>query len=398
MARILMTLESEFPHDERVEKEAFSLLAAGHEVHLLCYTRSHQPLEDHYKGIIIHRFAINKWIYKSSALSLQFPFYFAHWRRQIIRFLNQWPVDVVHIHDLPLISVVHGLQKQFAFKIMLDLHENWPVLMRISAFSHRFPTNLFFSFSRWKDYENQWVRQADGVITVIEEARERLAGLGIPREKIEVIQNTIDLNSFAVTTTSEKPIEWILLYSGGVNEHRGIQVVLKALKILFDGGLTMKLHIVGGGKYMDHLKQLAEESNIGHLLVDKGWQSFQDMMAEIVNSAVLIIPHLKSEHTDATIPNKLFQYMYAQKPLLVSDCKPMERIVNAEKAGIVYECTNEKELARQLKNIVENYDDHLQKARHNKATVEKKYHWGVEREKLIGFYLKLTKDKSDEYI
>ena len=36
--RILMVLENQFPDDERVEKEALSLIKAGHEVHLLCAT------------------------------------------------------------------------------------------------------------------------------------------------------------------------------------------------------------------------------------------------------------------------------------------------------------------------------------------------------------------------
>ena len=36
--KILMVLENQFPDDERVEKEALSLIKAGHEVHLLCAT------------------------------------------------------------------------------------------------------------------------------------------------------------------------------------------------------------------------------------------------------------------------------------------------------------------------------------------------------------------------
>ena len=36
--KILMVLENQFPDDERVEKEALSLIEAGHEVHLLCAT------------------------------------------------------------------------------------------------------------------------------------------------------------------------------------------------------------------------------------------------------------------------------------------------------------------------------------------------------------------------
>ena len=44
--RILMVLENQFPDDERVEKEALSLIKAGHEVHLLCATLKKERVGD----------------------------------------------------------------------------------------------------------------------------------------------------------------------------------------------------------------------------------------------------------------------------------------------------------------------------------------------------------------
>ena len=54
--KILMVLENQFPDDERVEKEALSLIKAGHEVHLLCATLKKERVGDeNYKGIRLHR-------------------------------------------------------------------------------------------------------------------------------------------------------------------------------------------------------------------------------------------------------------------------------------------------------------------------------------------------------
>ena len=51
-----MVLENQFPDDERVEKEALSLIKAGHEVHLLCATLKKERVGDeNYKGIRLHR-------------------------------------------------------------------------------------------------------------------------------------------------------------------------------------------------------------------------------------------------------------------------------------------------------------------------------------------------------
>jgi len=386
-----MTLESNFPHDERVEKEAISLNNAGHEVHLLCYTKSHEVSLEIWNDIYIHRFQINKWLYKSSALSLQFPFYFRKWEKEITILLKEFSFDIIHIHDLPLIRSVLNLKKQFQFKTILDLHENWPVLMKMAAFSSKFPVNILFSYQAWLKYEYKWAKEADGVITVIEEAKERLIKLGLDPNKIRVVSNTIRLESFHASDHPIKSDTFKMIYSGGVNEHRGLQIVIKAIAILKNKGVKIHLNIVGGGNYMESIKEMAKSLGVSEQFIDLGWKSFQEMMNHIATAQILIIPHLKSEHTDATIPNKLFQYMYAQKPLIVSDCTPLKRIVEQENAGMVYKDLDENDLAEKLLMIYENYDQYLALSMKNKIRVEEKYNWQVEENHLINLYHSVLK-------
>jgi glycosyltransferase involved in cell wall biosynthesis len=389
MTKILMTLEKDFPNDERVEKEALSLLKHGFEIHLLCYTIKNKVLYEKYKGIHIHRFKISNFTYKSSALSLQFPFYFNKWRKEFTSLLKVEKFDFVHIHDLPLVSIIEPLKGKYSFKTILDLHENWPVLMKISEFTSKFPINLFFSFKKWVDYETKWIKKVDHIIVVIEEAKERLEKLGISKEKITIIQNTIELDFFKLNKSNPSFELPKLLYSGGVNKHRGLQIVLKALSILREQGIVIEFHIVGTGRYMNDLKKQSFNLGIEDQFIDNGWKNFQEMMEEINQAQILIIPHIKSEHTDATIPNKLFQYFYASKPLIVSNCKPLERIVKQEKAGYVYENYNANDLAEILKNISKNYNSHIELSKNNKEIVLEKYNWKVEEKKLINLYLNI---------
>ena len=55
-----MLLDKEFPADDRVEKEAVSLIKNGFEVFLLCPDFSDNPKEEFYNGIKIQRYSINK--------------------------------------------------------------------------------------------------------------------------------------------------------------------------------------------------------------------------------------------------------------------------------------------------------------------------------------------------
>ena len=62
------------------------------------------------------------------------------------------------------------------------------------------------------------------------------------------------------------------------------------------------------------------------------------------NSDICVIPHLKSEHTDNTSPNKLFYFMHFKKPVLASNCNYIQEIVEEENCGMIYEHDNINEL------------------------------------------------------
>lgn len=51
------------------------------------------------------------------------------------------------------------------------------------------------------------------------------------------------------------------------------------------------------------------------------------------NTSIAIFPHIKSEHTDNTSPNKLFMFMYFAKPIIVSDCNYLVEIIEKTNVG-----------------------------------------------------------------
>ena len=79
----------------------------------------------------------------------------------------------------------------------MDLHENWPVLLNLSSHTQTLG-KLLFSEKQWRNYEKEVLGQVDGIITVIEEAKDRLIEIGIDSDKIEVVSNYLNLNTFPI--------------------------------------------------------------------------------------------------------------------------------------------------------------------------------------------------------
>jgi glycosyltransferase involved in cell wall biosynthesis len=64
-------------------------------------------------------------------------------------------------------------------------------------------------------------------------------------------------------------------------------------------------------------------------------------------SCVGLVPHRSNEHTENTVPHKLFQYMMVGLPVLVSSCRPLARYVDLAGGGLVFKADDPQDFARQ---------------------------------------------------
>jgi len=377
-----MVLDREFPPDIRVENEIDALVGAGHSVHIACYTRKNKPALEITEKITIHRKSISSFIYKSSVASLTLPFYCRFWKKFLVRILNTHHFDVLHIHDLPLVGLGVRLKKLFNIKLVADLHENWPAFLDISRHSTTVTGRIVSPIFLWRRFEKKVLMHADAVVVVVDEARQRLADLGIDKKKVVVVSNTINLNELKQLPPEIKHTETILYYAGGINYHRGLQNVIQAISK--SGNPRLKFMILGDGSYKGELVNLVEKLALTQQVIFCGYQPFTRVMEMLSESDYALIPHLKTEHTDSTIPHKLFQYMYLQKPVIASDCLPIKRIVEETGAGVIYPSDNINylsELLNQLETL--NYTGMAVKG---KNAVIEKYNWNVDSEVLLNLY------------
>ena len=122
----------------------------------------------------------------------------------------------------------------------------------------------------------------------------------------------------------------------------------------------------------------------------EGWQPQARLKSYILGSAVCLVPHLRTPHTDATIPHKLFHYMYFGRPVVVSDCRPLARIVRETEAGLVYPAGDPKALAEALVTLAGDRARAEEMGAHGREAVLKRYNWDVTVRGLIEMYRTLS--------
>ena len=385
---ILMILETPFPPDLRVENEIDALLEAGHSLTIIAGFRQKVERSGYYDKARIIRVFIPKLIYKSSIGCLSYSFYFNFWKKEIKKELLTNNYNAVHIHDLPLTQVILDLRNKLKqdFKITLDLHENYPDMLKIAKHTQSMLGKFFFNYQQWLDYEKTMIKQVDTVITVVEEMKDRIIEIGADPSNVIVVSNTFNRSKFSAPKRKPSAKEYILFYGGGVTIDRGLQYIIPALPELVKSIPEIKLWIVGDGSYLENLKTLTHELKVEHLVKFYGRKPFGELLDLLAQANIALIPHLKSPQTESGLPHKLFQYMISEIPILASNCLPFERILGNNDAGLIYTYDQPKQFAEKLVQLYLNPQRQELLTNKAKKILLEKYLWEYDAKRLIKIY------------
>ena len=391
MKKIGMLLEAEFPPDVRVENEAISLARSGFEVHIFALTFGKGPkLEEWKPGVWIHRKRISRRVYNKIHITvLKWPFYARWWEKFLLRSGVHW--DAIHVHDLPLARVGLKLAQQQSIPFVLDLHENYPAALGIWEHSQTRIGRLFLDIPSWRQYEKDMIRRANRIIVVVNEALERFRTAGISEEKFTVVSNTLNIDTFPLRPEkgeTKTKNYFRVTYVGGFGVHRGLETAIQAMPVILNKIPTVRLILVGTGRNFADLKELARNLGVKEHVDFPGWVPFEESARAIWEADVCIIPHLSTEHTNTTVPHKLFQYMFLKKPVLVSSSPPLKRIVQETRSGEVFHAGDPEDFARKLVEMFRSKNLTDWGANGHKAVLET-YNWEKESQKLVQLYREL---------
>ncbi len=388
---ILMILENEFPFDERVEKEALSLIKAGHQVTIACATISGKVKSEDYKGIKIIRVQTGNFIYKKArTAALTLPFYFSYWNRFLETILKTNKYDAIHVHDLPLAKVGINLSKKYNTRLTIDFHENYPYMLKEESYTQTLTGKILAPISKWINYEKQTLSQLTNAVCVCDEMAKRMSAIN-PKVNFYTLDNTLNIDDYSTPLaieTTVNPMLIKLVYVGGFTIKRGIEIAIKGIALAnSQGKQKFQLDLYGSGRkeYMDSLIALAENEGVKDYVHYKGYLKLPADASKLMSYDIGLIPHLKNTHTDNTSPNKIFHYYYYKLPVMCSDCNYLTRIVDETKGGFYYKNTSPEEFAKQL--IEHSNADEL-KASGEKGyqSILTKYNWNNRVNSLLNLY------------
>jgi len=375
--------------NRRLQREFRALEKLGTKVYMLtCQSKAFDPsyLPDNVRIMPIpwRKYRIlsrGEWIWN--------PLWYIRIRR-MVNLLHPCLIFVREFFHLP----VARLAAPRHIPVVLDMAENVPALRLVSHKTHCSLSRMIMWPARAKRIERLASRMADHIMVVTEEQRERLLAMGLPPDKVTVISSTPILDAMV------PDLEWaggvevpkgypVVSFVGGSGPHRGIDMLLRAVPMVVRYFPTARFVIVG-----DHLsrepslKDLVKELGIKENVCFPGRVPYGQALKYMENCDIGVIPHRSNAHINTTIPNKLFDYMFFGKPLVVSDARPLARIINEIGCGYVYPDPDSNRLSEAVIQLAKRPDRETIGLR-GRLAVLRKYNWDLEEKKLLSLIKEL---------
>jgi len=392
----------------RVHLGIRTLYKAGHEVSIFALQEPGQPFYELNGGIAVYRFPYEttqlsgalKWKARLSHRIERLTFHSPFWRGQMRKFLEEKEIEVLHLHHLHLARDVLALGREKKIPVVLELHENRPFQMAYYARDRGdglFSRKIIHGQWRWSRYEGIAARQADHTIVVIEEAKERLIRQHrIDPSRISVVPNVIDAPEFTSHPIDPGIVDrfkkdFTILYTGSYQRFRGLDTIIQAMASCAGEFPNIRLLIVGWPARKSLKVELAAQAQrlgIGERITFVDGDAPERIPSYIAACRFGVVPHHSNEQTEATIPYKLFEFMACAKAVLVSNCRPLKRVVGEAQAGLVFRAGDPEDAARCIRAL---HSDALARelGENGRKAVEEKYDWQKIGEELHRLYAKL---------
>lgn len=311
---------------------------------------------------------------------------------RIYRAAKQINADIYHIHDPTLLPFIVALSYTTDVKTVYDAHEDY--LESIQAYSMTPDWSAPFIERFWPTIEKIHANRLDGVIAATEHIADIFRERG--HHNVAAVHNFPD-----VSRMQERPIpiershEYVLAYTGGVSEVRGLSLMLAVTALLHNRGYDVSLWLLGPVKIDGGRPELKRR------LQREGHDEYVRVLGKVDHSEVysyqrkadvglvLVPKRVDGErYYRRGIPTKMVEYMYAELPVVASNTIGIKNYLPRD-CGVRVPSQRTNVQADVIQELLDNPKKRSQMGRQGRKHVLKQMSWESESKTLLEFYNEL---------
>lgn len=327
--KIIVSVTNDLTTDQRVAKICKTLVELNYTVILIGRKlKSSQPVNRNYQT---KRF---KLLFNNG------PMFYACYNIRLFWFLMFNNADYYWSNDLDTLPANYMASKWKNKQLIFDSHEYYtevPELIdrpRIKNF--------------WKKIERKILPQLTKMITVspsIADLYKKEYGIEVKLlRNVPEKENTIyEVANLKVNNNK------VIIYQGAINVNRGIEYMVKAMNYI-DGAI---LYLLGRGDISNEIEQLINHQSLNDKVIMLGEIPHEKLHSYTIQADIgLSLEEDKGLNYRYALPNKLFNYIHAHIPVLVSNLPEMKALVQHYEIGEISEKHEPEYIAGKINSML----------------------------------------------
>ncbi len=301
---------------------------------------------------------------------------------QALTFALREKADVYHFHDPELIPAGIFLKFFTRKKIIYDVHENTAQqIMNKDYLGGLFQRRILSILLAIIENISKFF------FDIIIVARPDIA------EHWQSTKVRIIINAAVLTIIGSAPLPVLtkkrpaIIYAGGLTNIRGIKHLIQSMEIIGD---QAELYLVGEWQCEDFRKECEQLVGWKHVRY-LGYMSVEQVYGYMKQCDIGVVTFLPAPNHLTTLPNKPFEYMACNLPVVMSNFDYWKEIFHEH--ALFANPRSPKSIAMQIQKLLNNPKLRESLGKKGRRLVENKYSWEAESNKLLEIYDSLSGDR-----
>lgn len=291
----------------------------------------------------------------------------------VLKLARCFDPDIMHIHGH--LSFVTCLQALFIAKILhkpvvITVHGTYAargmMLEDMQRFYLKTIGKIIFSLT----YKIVCLTVSDA---------EEIVSFGVPKRKIVIIPNGVDINWYKPRKGSRK--NEIVLWAGRLVPEKGVQHLLKAWSLVIKQRPDAKLYLAGTGPLKTKLKVMCKYLGIKNSVKWYGYIPWSNMRDFLHCGSIFVFTSIKEG-----MPFTILEAMASGLSVVATNIPGISSIIRNGYSGILVPTCDVKGLAKALVDLMSNKDLLKSLAKTARREVKRKHNWSLIANKLLRIY------------
>ena len=334
-----------------------------------------EPKEEYFTNIKVKRFSL----YSNNAIFRMAPLRYIHTIYQkpriIIDTAKLERFDIIHVHALSFFG-------EAAKKLSRKLNKPFIIELHIPPANVSGLRNGIFNFVYLERRNRKILKSCNCVITLTHALKNSMCSkYKLPKNKITVIPNGVDINKFTPKREYKKKAEKlkenlnlsdnVIMYAGFMDRINGMIDLANVIPSIISEKTDTSFVFIGHGPEEDKIIALSKKypKNVKFLPM----VHYDEMPIYYQMCNLFIIPRPSTISAETVTPLKLLEAMAMEKPVLGSNVGGIAEIIKHGENGYLFEKGNMDSFKKTLLEVLD--ADNRQIGRNARKTVVDNYTW-----------------------